>query len=683
MWSMRTLGCLVVIVLGVTTRSWSQTWNSGPGRWPAPTGAHEPYPRGPTMAGPAIGSGTHHGFRDTTYPATRTPPAVYSPLVTLTAPVVPLPSSDGRGHGVVVSYPQTGRSAGLGSSYPRTHYAVDSVSGPVQPMVTMPFHGHVGPGHSGFFGTAPYRGEPSFGPMMTNGPWSGNPNPSSPPSWPPSTTGSQPWVSVPAGHDWPSSQAVMTPGGQREYAPQQPAFATAPMQVNYPFVTVPAETIPTPRADHQGYSAPTIVGSGVPDPWNPSGAQRGASIGSWNTFGATESSPPGIPWTGGDVPSTMVPSVNGYSSGSGWTAGTLPTPGAVDWANAIPLGVPGVGGGSGFPWYASVHALYMTRDDENPFYFSYDDADRRRQLMPARSVNFDWTAGADVRIGRTFDCDTQAIEFGYWGLYPGQQELITQGCECIGELMGTLNWEKLNYGKDNNGDPYTADYYVDHAKAHLLRRDAEAHNFELNWMQCLVPCKPLDPCHGPRFQHRWLVGVRYFKFHDNLLFGSDWKYGNGKFRYENDELYYNIVTNNNLIGPQLGGSGKFLIHPQWTLRYDVKFGMYGNHIEHRSVIGGSRGIATINSGVNRGEDFCVHNSKNDVSFLGEIDLGFTRCITPRLSVSAGYRAVAVAGIAHPTDQIPHDLRMIQNVDHIDSNGSLVLHGGYLGAEYSY
>jgi hypothetical protein len=476
---------------------------------------------------------------------------------------------------------------------------------------------------------------------------------------------------------------MMTPDGQLGYAPQQPVFSAAPRPVNYPFVTGPAETIPTPRADHQDYSVPAITGSGVPDPWNPSGAQAGASVGGWNNFGSAGSSLLGTPGNANGTPSMMAPAVEMNPSGSGWTAATVPTYGAVDWTNSIPVGVPGVGGGYGFPWYASVRTLYMTRDDENPFYFSYDDADRRRQLMPARSVNFDWTAGADVRIGRTFDCGTQAIEFGYWGLYPGQQELITQGCECIGDLMGTLNWEKLNYGEDDDGDPYTADYYVDHAKAHLLRRDAEAHNFELNWMQCLVPCKPLDPCHGPRFQHRWLVGVRYFKFHDNLLFGSDYEDGNGKFRYEHDEIYYNIVTNNNLIGPQLGGSGKFLIHPKWTLRYDVKFGMYGNHIEHRSVIGGSQGIATINSGVNRGEGFCVHNSKNDVSFLGEIDLGFTRCITPRLSVSAGYRAVAVAGIAHPTDQIPHDLRMIQDVDHIDSNGSLVLHGGYLGAEYYY
>ena len=46
-------------------------------------------------------------------------------------------------------------------------------------------------------------------------------------------------------------------------------------------------------------------------------------------------------------------------------------------------------------------------------------------------------------------------------------------------------------------------------------------------------------------------------------------------------------------------------------------------------------------------------------------------------------SVAVTGIAHPTDQIYHDLRGIQDVRWIGSNGSLVLHGGYARAEYRY
>jgi len=194
MWSKRRLGCLVVIVLGLGNPSWSQTWSSGPGRWPAPTGLTESYPRGPVMAVPASDSGANHTFFHTTYPALGMTPAAPSPLVTLTAPVVPLPSSDARGNGAMVRYPQTGYPSGAGSPYPRTHYSAGTVYGPAQPMVTTPFNGHVGPGNSGFFGTATYRREPSFGQMLSNGPWSGNSNDGRPPTWPPSTTGSQTWV---------------------------------------------------------------------------------------------------------------------------------------------------------------------------------------------------------------------------------------------------------------------------------------------------------------------------------------------------------------------------------------------------------------------------------------------------------------------------------------------------------
>jgi hypothetical protein len=55
----------------------------------------------------------------------------------------------------------------------------------------------------------------------------------------------------------------------------------------------------------------------------------------------------------------------------------------------------------------------------------------------------------------------------------------------------------------------------------------------------------------------------------------------------------------------------------------------------------------------------------------------------RWSAIAGYRAVGASGVALPTNQIYPDLRGINDVENIDSNGHVILHGGYAGIEIGF
>jgi hypothetical protein len=133
---------------------------------------------------------------------------------------------------------------------------------------------------------------------------------------------------------------------------------------------------------------------------------------------------------------------------------------------------------------------------------------------------------------------------------------------------------------------------------------------------------------------------------------------------------------------QLGSSGAYAVSCRCSLDYGIKLGVFANHISHTSEIGGSQGIATINNGPNLGVDFYVVNTKKDIAMLGEAKLGLTwksGCWTG----SIGYRAVAITGVALPTNQIYHDLRGIQDVRQVDSNGSLILHGGYAHCQYRF
>jgi hypothetical protein len=77
----------------------------------------------------------------------------------------------------------------------------------------------------------------------------------------------------------------------------------------------------------------------------------------------------------------------------------------------------------------------------------------------------------------------------------------------------------------------------------------------------------------------------------------------------------------------------------------------------------------------------VNSHKKDVSFVGEIRLGGDYWFTPNWRISGGYRALGITGVALSTNQIPRDLQGIDDVIDVDTNGSLILHGGYFGTEF--
>jgi hypothetical protein len=371
----------------------------------------------------------------------------------------------------------------------------------------------------------------------------------------------------------------------------------------------------------------------------------------------------------------------------------------------------------------------MSRDDENYYRFSYDGANELIQLTNARDANFNWARGFELSATRRFNCDRNAVEAVYWRLFPGVGTTVTTDADTAGALNGILNWDQLNYGLDPFLVPWTADDFANNSTVHMVQRENTIQNAELNLLTFLSgDCGPTgatiegdgkcggcaacggdgeakrngllrratlagrkcrhgknrcDAGCGSRWSHDWLFGVRFFQFRDHLLFGAERAGGNYDFLFEDDEIYYNIDVTNDLFGLQLGSSGAYAVSCRCSLDYDIKFGLYANHISHTSEIGGSQGIATINNGPNLGIDFYVQNTKNDVAFLGEAKLGLSWQFSNCWSAKLGYRAVAVTGVALPTNQIYPDLRGIQDVRRVDSNGSLILHGGFSRLEYRF
>jgi len=374
-------------------------------------------------------------------------------------------------------------------------------------------------------------------------------------------------------------------------------------------------------------------------------------------------STPGYQTPNNEMQSQMMP---GYSDGSG-------TCDAWAYGDASIYGPPAVNS-----WFGSLGGLYMTRDHGDHFTFSYGTGNEADQRTDTRNADMDWEGGFDVRFGRYFNCQQNAIEAVYWGLFPGSQSTQTVSADVLGELNGIFNWNSLDYGGT------TADFFVNVAPGddgvHMLTRDYAFQNVELNLWRFGGNCGT-GACNRSRLRNNWLIGVRYFRFDESLLFASD--ANDVIITQENDEIYYSVDLENHLVGFQFGNEAQYCVSDRLTADLGIKLGIYANQINHVSEIGGNLGVATINNGPYVGEEFWISSSKNDFAFLGEVNLGLRYCFNRCWTGTLGYRALAVTGVAMPADQIYPDLRGINDVHNIDSSRGLILHGGYAGLEYNW
>jgi len=355
-------------------------------------------------------------------------------------------------------------------------------------------------------------------------------------------------------------------------------------------------------------------------------------------------------------------------------------------------------------WFAGAYALWMTRDAENEQFYSYDDTDIANQLISTNDLNFDYTGGVDVRFGRTFCCGQYALEAVYWGVFPGTKQASLYDDDMPGFLNSVWDMSTLNY--DNGVDPITSvDTFTDAAEVHRVRRDQDIHNVEINLFHCPLTwasgmccgiadygcgggCGP-DGCGGScyggcasRLNMSYSFGLRYLYFSDDIQFASS-RYDRNWGGDPRGEIFWDNGVENHFIGPQVGFYADYCVTNRLLVNLDTKFGIYGNHINHDQAIYGNNGDAVVGAGPNAGRAYRIDADRNQVSFIGEFDLGLKYHLTQRLRLVGGYRVLAISGVAHPTSQIPYNFAGIQDVEDVDGNGHLLLHGGYVGAEFTW
>jgi hypothetical protein len=145
-----------------------------------------------------------------------------------------------------------------------------------------------------------------------------------------------------------------------------------------------------------------------------------------------------------------------------------------------------------------------------------------------------------------------------------------------------------------------------------------------------------------------------------------------------------VDVDNNLFGGQIGGEGRWFATDKLSIVLSSKVGLFGNSIQHRSRIQDEQGrIALVNDGPLDGAAWDVNSHKGDVAVLAELNLGLSYCLTRNISLIAGYRVMGVSGVALSAEQIPNDLRRVNDAYTINSDNGLLLHGGHAGIEFLY
>jgi hypothetical protein len=325
-----------------------------------------------------------------------------------------------------------------------------------------------------------------------------------------------------------------------------------------------------------------------------------------------------------------------------------------------------------------------------------------------------------------------AWEVAWWGLDDDADDITyvdTITTPNSTRIYGMKNFVGLEYDRDGAGAGYgytpVNDYYdyqlpipappgvnpdgYIEVVAQRVRTNFKAQNLELNIIRfpvCDMACGGCNTCNAgcygdacepacmpSMFSMYGSCGVRYFRVDDDFMYANEFREwddtsstwdqaGYNGWSYDDDnELFYDVQVENHLIGPQLGWTMNYCYACKWNFFANSTFGVFNNHIEHVQQMWSGGGGPVRFAGT--GEEFYVESDKDDISFLGELRLGGSYDINCHWRAVAAYRAVAIAGLANSSDQVPSDFTNAEYVQIVDSDSSVIVHGVQVGAECRY
>ena len=324
-----------------------------------------------------------------------------------------------------------------------------------------------------------------------------------------------------------------------------------------------------------------------------------------------------------------------------------------------------------------------------------------------------------------------AWEVAFWAIdnSPDETMVMFNGTD---RIYGMKSFVGLEYDRDGAGAGYAyrpvndyydyqmpitappapSDGYV-RVLSQRVRTDFRAQNLELNFIRfpmCSTGCSTgcatggcsggydacgcntnytgCDESYGGGFAMYGSCGVRYFRIDDDFMYGTEFgEWNTGAYDRPvptgaggNNELYYNVDVDNELVGPQIGWTSDYCWH-KWNLFCNSTFGIFDNHSSVWSRMRDGDGNWTRFT--QDGSNFDVRSSKDSVAFLGELRVGTTYDFSCHWRGVIAYRAIALTGVATADEQLQNNYADRYSVGIIDSDNSMIVHGAQVGAECRY
>ena len=316
----------------------------------------------------------------------------------------------------------------------------------------------------------------------------------------------------------------------------------------------------------------------------------------------------------------------------------------------------------GWPrWFAGASGLVMTR--------TLPEGSATMQPLGGLSLSTSaasatWPGGVDLHIGRWFGPrQHNAVEFIYWGVFgigsSGSVASPAGGIQAIPNTSGvTVN------GTD-------ASTILGNGTAQQISRSDLVNDVEINWLYSLWERPEFQP-RERRVNLMWLAGFRFFQLQDVLTLTTT----SGA-----DQLDFNVATNNNLYGGQVGAKFDWRFAPRLRFSAVPKMLIAGNAITNTSTLadsGGTQAVFTAN-----GAPVNVHSTLGVFSWLGSVDTAVAWDVTERWSLWMGYRVVGVGNVAQADQQWPTLITNASSLSGVTAGGSTILHGGFAGFEGRY
>lgn len=365
-------------------------------------------------------------------------------------------------------------------------------------------------------------------------------------------------------------------------------------------------------------------------------------------------------------------------------------------------------------WFGGGSLLFFDFEDNSDRRLLYADADPGATLLGTSDVSPGGHTGFEAFLGNYIHGGKYALTASYLLLNPSMEEEIL-AAPVAGDFQTTMsNWSRMYIDSDGDGLPddvgvggdNTDDTLFgafDEAAAYRVRRDVHIQGLEFNFVSfgiggairggaldscgscgtagCGGQCGPLLPGCDSRLQLQVSHGLRWLQFKDEFEFAAT-SVADG---YGADDHYFNVDTRNDLFGYQFGSRANYCLSQRVNLYAGGKFGIYANDADYSTRIGTGDTAAQVTSyyGAFQDQPVAVRDNETVLSTLGELDLGLGFRLTDCWSLTGGYRMMGVTNVATSVGSISDDPANLVDGHGVRANDSLLLHGGYVGAQYNW